>query len=321
MIDFKNTVVIMTSNVGAKDITKSRTLGFSNADTRASFEKMSEKVKEELNHTFNPEFLNRLDDVIVFHPLSQEHIAEIVGILLKDVQKRLGDEELTLKLTDAASAFLVKHGYDEKFGARPLKRAIQKFIEDPLSEKILLAEFSKGDEIEVDLAADGEKLEFRVLASSPKGLTGRIDGTRGAERGYTPFRPSFHVILPCYAQTLPRRSRVFLRGRAAPCPGSADRGEVRHAGLHRDLRQQARGQHDDPAGCRDNSRHVVERADGAARHPERLQRRPVRRPDELRVHPDQDHAGQGRPADPRGRAAAARRDRRDRHVGHLGVRR
>jgi ATP-dependent Clp protease ATP-binding subunit ClpC len=168
VIDFKNTVVIMTSNVGAKDITKNRTLGFSNVDVGVSFEKMSEKVKEELNHTFNPEFLNRLDDVIVFHPLSREHIAKIVTILLKDVQKRLGDEELTLKLSDAATEFLVKNGFDEKYGARPLKRAIQKWIEDPLSEKILLAEFSKGDEIDVDVAPDGDKLEFRVLASSPK---------------------------------------------------------------------------------------------------------------------------------------------------------
>jgi ATP-dependent Clp protease ATP-binding subunit ClpC len=168
VIDFKNTVVIMTSNVGAKDITRNRTLGFGNADTRASFEKMSEKVKEELNHTFNPEFLNRLDDVIVFHPLSREHIALIVSILLRDVQKRLGDEELTLKLSEPATDFLVKNGFDENYGARPLKRAIQKWIEDPLSEKILLAEFSKGDEIDVDVAADGEKLEFRVLASSPK---------------------------------------------------------------------------------------------------------------------------------------------------------
>jgi ATP-dependent Clp protease ATP-binding subunit ClpC len=168
VIDFKNTVVIMTSNVGARDITKGRSLGFHAPDQKSSFERMAEKVKEEMQHVFNPEFLNRLDDVIVFHPLSQENIAEIVGILLKDVQKRLGDEELTLKLTDAASAFLVKHGYDEKFGARPLKRAIQKYIEDPLSEKILLAEFAKGDEIEVDLAADGEKLEFRVLSGTPK---------------------------------------------------------------------------------------------------------------------------------------------------------
>jgi ATP-dependent Clp protease ATP-binding subunit ClpC len=167
VIDFKNTVVIMTSNVGARDITKGRGLGFHAPDAKSNFERIAEKVKEEMQHVFNPEFLNRLDDVIVFHPLSQENIAEIVGILLKDVQKRLGDEELTLKLTDTASAFLVKHGYDEKFGARPLKRAIQKYIEDPLSEKILLAEFSKGDEIEVDLAADGLKLDFRVLSGTP----------------------------------------------------------------------------------------------------------------------------------------------------------
>jgi ATP-dependent Clp protease ATP-binding subunit ClpC len=166
--DFKNTVVIMTSNVGARDITKGRSLGFHAPDQKSSFERMAEKVKEEMQHVFNPEFLNRLDDVIVFHPLSRENIAEIVNILLRDVQKRLGDEELTLKLTEAASAFLVEHGYDEKFGARPLKRAIQKYIEDPLSEKILLAEFAKGDEIEVDLAADKEKLEFRVLSSTAK---------------------------------------------------------------------------------------------------------------------------------------------------------
>src|SRR5712672_2465853 len=168
VIDFKNTVVIMTSNVGARDITKGRGLGFHAPDAKTNFDRIAEKVKEEMQHTFNPEFLNRLDDVIVFHPLSEAHIAEIVTILLKDVQKRLGDEELTLKLTEPASAFLVKNGYDEKFGARPLKRAIQKYIEDPLSEKILLAEFSKGDEIEVDLEADGLKLEFRVLSGTPK---------------------------------------------------------------------------------------------------------------------------------------------------------
>ena len=117
---------------------------------------------------FNPEFLNRLDDVIVFHPLLKEHIAQIVSILLRDVQKRLAEEELTLRLTEAAAEFLVGHGYDEHFGARPLKRAIQRFIEDPLSEKILLGEFAKGDDIEVDVSADKTKLEFRVLTSSPK---------------------------------------------------------------------------------------------------------------------------------------------------------
>jgi ATP-dependent Clp protease ATP-binding subunit ClpC len=166
VIDFKNTVVIMTSNVGARDISKGRAMGFATPDGRNSFERIAEKVKEEMQHVFNPEFLNRLDDVIVFHPLSEEHIGQIVSILLKEVQKRLGDEELTLKLTDAAKKFLVKHGYDEKFGARPLKRAIQRYIEDPLSEKILLAEFAKGDEIEVDVSPDNEKLDFKVLTSA-----------------------------------------------------------------------------------------------------------------------------------------------------------
>ncbi len=168
VIDFKNTVVIMTSNVGARDITKGRSMGFASPDGRNSFERIAEKVKEEMTHVFNPEFLNRLDDVIVFHPLSEEHIGQIVTILLGQVQKRLGDEELTLKLTEPGATFLVKHGYDEKFGARPLKRAIQRFIEDPLSEKILLGEFAKGDEIEVDVAAEGDKLEFTVLTSTSK---------------------------------------------------------------------------------------------------------------------------------------------------------
>ncbi len=165
VIDFKNTVVIMTSNVGARDITKGKSLGFV-ADNRGSFERMSEKVKDEMQKVFNPEFLNRLDDVIVFHPLSEDNIRDIVSIVLRDVQKRLGDEQINLKLTDPALDFLVKHGYDQDYGARPLKRAIQRYIEDPLSEKILLAEFSKGDEVEVDVAPDGDKLEFLVLTTA-----------------------------------------------------------------------------------------------------------------------------------------------------------
>ena len=169
VIDFKNTVVIMTSNVGARDLTKTKSLGFTSGDEKANWERRAEKVRDELKNVFNPEFLNRLDDVIVFHPLSQEHISQIVGVLLKDVRKRLAEEELTLRLTDAATSFLVKHGYDEQYGARPLKRAIQKYIEDPLSEKILMGEFSRGDEIEVDVAPDGaDRLDFRVLTPTPQ---------------------------------------------------------------------------------------------------------------------------------------------------------
>jgi ATP-dependent Clp protease ATP-binding subunit ClpC len=140
-----------------------KSLGFHTADAKSSFEKMQERIKDEMQKVFNPEFLNRLDDVIVFHPLSKEHIAQIVTILLKEVQRRLGDE---VRLTQAAIDFLVTKGYDESYGARPLKRAIQKFVEDPLSEKILLGEFGRGDEIEVDVAPDGERLVFRALTGT-----------------------------------------------------------------------------------------------------------------------------------------------------------
>ncbi|HEY5441891.1 MAG TPA: ATP-dependent Clp protease ATP-binding subunit [Gemmatimonadaceae bacterium] len=167
-IDFKNTVVIMTSNVGARDITKGKGLGFTLGDSTTSFERMQEKVKEELKVVFNPEFLNRLDDVIVFHPLSRDHITQIVSVLLKDVRKRLAEDDLTIRLTESATALLVKHGYDERYGARPLKRSIQKYIEDPLSDKILMGEFSRGDEIEVDALADGTRLDFKVLSSASK---------------------------------------------------------------------------------------------------------------------------------------------------------
>jgi len=163
VIDFKNTVVIMTSNVGARDITQSKALGFHTGDRANTFAKIAETVKEEIAKVFNPEFLNRLDDVIVFHPLDKEHIAKIVAVLVRDVQRRIGDE---VKLTPAATEFLVKHGYDQTYGARPLKRAIQRYIEDPLSEKILTGEFVRGDEIEVDVAPEGDKLTFRALTGS-----------------------------------------------------------------------------------------------------------------------------------------------------------
>jgi ATP-dependent Clp protease ATP-binding subunit ClpC len=125
---------------------------------------MQDKIRDEIQKVFNPEFLNRIDDTIVFHPLEKEHIAQIVNILVRDVQKRIGEEQI--RLTPAATDFLVEHGYDQNYGARPLKRAIQKYIEDPLSEKILLGEFTRTEEIEVDVAPDGERLAFRALSGS-----------------------------------------------------------------------------------------------------------------------------------------------------------
>jgi ATP-dependent Clp protease ATP-binding subunit ClpC len=163
VIDFKNTVVIMTSNVGARDIMKGKSLGFHGGDARQSFQKMSETVKEEIAKVFNPEFLNRLDDVIVFHPLTRDHIAQIVLVLLKDVMQRVGDD---VRLTPAAIDFLVEHGFDESYGARPLRRAIQRYVEDPLSERILSHEFTSGDEIEIDVGPEKDKLVFRALTGT-----------------------------------------------------------------------------------------------------------------------------------------------------------
>ena len=165
VIDFKNTVLIMTSNLGARDITKGPGLGFRSHDAKSSYEIMRDKVKEEVERAFNPEFLNRVDDTIVFHPLSREEIGQIVHILLREVRERLAEEGLTLRLTEEAVEFLVKHGFDEKFGARPLRRAIQRYLEDPLSEKILLSEFAEGEEIEVTVDPGGEELSLG--AASP----------------------------------------------------------------------------------------------------------------------------------------------------------
>lgn len=166
VIDFKNTVVIMTSNIGARDIAKGKALGFAPPDEQTSFERMSEKVKDEISRVFNPEFLNRVDDTIVFHPLSRDHISKIVEIMFGEVQSRVSDEGFQIVRTDAATKFLVDHGYDESFGARPLRRAIQRYIEDPLSDKILMGEFSPGEEIQVDVSEDGEKLVFQALTGS-----------------------------------------------------------------------------------------------------------------------------------------------------------
>jgi len=166
VIDFKNTVLIMTSNLGARDISKGGGLGFHTTDPESSYDTMKSKVREEIERAFNPEFLNRVDDTIVFHPLSREQIGEIVHILLSDVRDRLKEEELTLSISGPAVDFLVERGYDQKFGARPLRRAIQRYLEDPLSEKILVAEFGAGAEIEVDVTEDGKQLSLREASAT-----------------------------------------------------------------------------------------------------------------------------------------------------------
>ncbi len=166
VIDFKNTVLIMTSNVGTRDIGSTSKLGFSTDAGGFDYDRIKERVTDEIERVFTPEFLNRVEEVIVFHPLTKEQIGEIVHIQLRDVQARLSEEGLSLQVSDAAVHFLVERGYDEKFGARPLKRTIQRYVEDPLSERILMADFTPGDEIAVDAVEGEESLEFQVASPS-----------------------------------------------------------------------------------------------------------------------------------------------------------
>ena len=155
-VDFKNAVVIMTSNLGTRDIQKGPGIGFATGgDDAMSYEKMRDKVMEELKKSFRPELLNRIDEVIVFHALSRENVKEIVDLLLKRVREQLKAKDVEIELTDAAKDVLAEKGYDVSLGARPLRRTIQRMVEDQLSEKLLNKEFKAGETIIVD-ARDGE---------------------------------------------------------------------------------------------------------------------------------------------------------------------
>jgi ATP-dependent Clp protease ATP-binding subunit ClpC len=156
-VDFKNTIIIMTSNLGTRDIYKGTTFGFAKEQKEPglSYEQIKEKVMSELKKTFRPEFLNRIDDVIVFHGLSMEEIKAIVDLMFSRLQKRMEDKEIKLELTEAAKEVLAKEGFDPTLGARPLRRAMQRLLEDPLSEAIISGQFKPGQTIVVD-ASDGE---------------------------------------------------------------------------------------------------------------------------------------------------------------------
>jgi ATP-dependent Clp protease ATP-binding subunit ClpC len=171
-IDFKNTVVIMTSNVGARRITGKSAMGFQKPDTKTRVEGIKTRVQEEIEKTFNPEFLNRLDEVIVFHPLDREQIKRIVDILARDILKRLAERELRIVLSEEAKGFLVDKGFNEKFGARPLKRAMQRYLEDPLSESILEGNFERGSTVIVGVA--GDALRFTEAGRQEETVGGEV---------------------------------------------------------------------------------------------------------------------------------------------------
>jgi ATP-dependent Clp protease ATP-binding subunit ClpC len=154
-VDFKNTIIIMTSNLGTRDISKGVGIGFTAArDDAVTYEKMKETVQEELKRQFRPEFLNRIDEVIVFHKLTIPDVKLIVDLLMRRVEEQLKSKDIDLDLTDAAKSLLAERGYDQALGARPLRRTIQRLVEDPLSEKILHKEFRAGETVFVDVADD-----------------------------------------------------------------------------------------------------------------------------------------------------------------------
>ena len=155
-VDFRNTVLIMTSNLGTADLRKAN-LGFAKADEAVSYERMKNKVQDALKAHFKPEFLNRIDDTIVFHELTVSEVTRIVDLMIRRVSTQLAGQGLGLELTDAAKEFLAREGYDPTMGARPLRRAIQRLVEDPLSERLLNKEFTAGEIIVVDIdQADGD---------------------------------------------------------------------------------------------------------------------------------------------------------------------
>jgi len=161
VVDFKNTVIIMTTNLGSRDVSKGLMLGFAPDDNEGNaYEQMKSKVQQELKQHFRPEFLNRIDDTIVFHQLTESEIIEIVDLMIASLEKRLQDKDMAIELTPGAKVLLAERGYDPTLGARPLRRTIQREIEDPLSEKMLFGDLNPGSIVVVDVEGEGDERTF-----------------------------------------------------------------------------------------------------------------------------------------------------------------
>ena len=193
-IDFKNTILIMTSNAGAENILAPKRLGFaSENDEKASYGFMKDKVMEEVRRLFKPEFLNRIDEIIVFHQLNKEHMKQIADIMLKSILKRTREQmNMALQVDDQAKELLIEKGYDQKYGARPLRRTIQSMVEDQLAEEILDGRIKKGDQVLV--SSDGKELTFRVAenlkGNSADNLAGNETGNLSESCAENPAEPS-----------------------------------------------------------------------------------------------------------------------------------
>ena len=183
VVDFKNTVIIMTTNLGTRDISKGFGMGFAaSGDIQSSYDRLKAKVNDELKQHFRPEFLNRIDDTVVFHQLSEAEIVEIVDLMIAKLDARMQDKDMAIDLTVAAKARLAARGYDPVMGARPLRRTIQRDIEDELSEKILFGELRPGQIVLVDVAGEGEDAHF-TFTGTTKGEMPDLPPVETAESG------------------------------------------------------------------------------------------------------------------------------------------
>jgi ATP-dependent Clp protease ATP-binding subunit ClpC len=177
-VDFRHAIVIMTSNIGASEIARNTPLGFAVSDdeTGITYDDMKNRIMGELKKVFRPEFLNRIDDVIVFHKLQKDEIKQIVDLLLRRIRESMSDRGLTLELTDEAKDLLVDKGWDPAMGARPLRRAIQRYIEDPLADFVLRAELTPGATIMVEKAPDEDDREVSLTVVDPKKVPAGVGG-------------------------------------------------------------------------------------------------------------------------------------------------
>ena len=171
VVDFKNTIIIMTTNLGTRDISKALSLGFANvADAQGSYERMKAKVGDELKTHFRPEFLNRIDDIVVFHQLTEAEIVQIVDLMIAQLDERLRAKDMGIELTSGAKALLAKRGYDPVLGARPLRRTIQRELEDVLSEKMLFGDLKAGEIILVDVSDETPEATFTFKGTAKSAL-------------------------------------------------------------------------------------------------------------------------------------------------------
>jgi ATP-dependent Clp protease ATP-binding subunit ClpC len=168
-VDFRNTIIIMTSNVGAEFIKKNSVVGFGAASDEPDYEQIKSQLLNQAKKVFKPEFLNRLTDIIVFHSLNREHLSEIVNLEIASVEKRLEERSITLKLSKKAIEFLIEKGYDPAYGARPLRRAVEKYLEDAIAEEIIKGTITEAVTVNVDYKDGDENLKFRIPKSKSKG--------------------------------------------------------------------------------------------------------------------------------------------------------